>query len=210
MTILSGHSLKHRLFPGSGRNSPLPGSLCRLHAVFRLLPALLAVVLLAGCENLQTEAVYPEKVPGTKNKYNPRPSPNTQQQDTIFGPGGLFSNDRPKQDNGSGGGIGVNSFLWRASLDTLSFMPLASADPFGGVIITDWYSPPSTPNERFKVTVYILDRRLRADGLKASLFHQRREGDEWRNVPVARKTVTELEDTILTRARELRRDFLGE
>jgi len=75
------------------------------------------------------------------------------------------------------GGIGVNSFLWRASLDTLSFMPLASADPFGGVIITDWYADPTTPNERFKATVYILDTRLRADGLNVALQKQTRAPD---------------------------------
>ncbi len=204
-----GHFLQHPTLRISGRKF-----FCRIPArrpgLTLLMVPLLSLTLLSGCESMQTEAVYPEKVPGTKNKYDPKPSANGQPQETIFGPGGLFSTDRPKQDNGSGGGIGVNSFLWRASLDTLSFMPLASADPFGGVIITDWYSPPSTPDERFKATIYILDRRLRADGLKASLFHQRREGNEWRNVPVARKTVTQLEDTILTRARELRRDFLGE
>jgi hypothetical protein len=84
---------------------------------------------------------------------------------SVFGGGG----------GGGGGseeGIGVNSFLWRASLDTLNFMPLASADPFGGVIITDWYSDPTTPNERFKATVYILDTRLRADALNVSIFRQ--------------------------------------
>ena len=79
----------------------------------------------------------------------------------IFGGGG--------GGNSGGGqaaaGIAVNSYLWRASLDTLNFMPLASADPFGGVIITDWHSEASSPDERFKATVYILDTRLRADAL---------------------------------------------
>ena len=70
--------------------------------------------------------------------------------------------------------LGVNSYLWHASLDTLSFMPLASADPFGGVIITDWYSAQNAPDERLKVTVYILDRHLRADGLKVAVFRQTR------------------------------------
>src|ERR1700761_416004 len=88
--------------------------------------------------------------------------------------GSSDDNDMPDTTSGStaitasnGGRItlGVNAFLWHASLDTLSFMPLKSADPFGGVILTDWYSDPSDPNERMRVTVYILDRRLRADGL---------------------------------------------
>ena len=76
----------------------------------------------------------------------------------------------------------MNAFLWRASLDTIAFMPLASADPFGGVIITDWYAPPETPDERFKVNIYILGRILRADGLKVSVFRQTRDaGGQWRD-----------------------------
>ena len=95
--------------------------------------------------------------------------------------------------------------MWRASLDTLSFMPLNSADPFGGVIITDWYSPPETPNERFKATVYILDRRLRADGLRVSVFRQlRSSANQWDDVAIGDNTVVAMEDAILTRARELR------
>jgi hypothetical protein len=100
--------------------------------------------------------------------------------------------------------LGVNSFLWHASLDTLAFMPLASADPFGGVIITDWYSAPDDTNERMKVTVYILDRRLRADGIKIAVFRQTRSANGWADAAVNPDTSTRLEDAILTRARELR------
>jgi hypothetical protein len=100
--------------------------------------------------------------------------------------------------------LGVNSYLWHATLDTLSFMPLASADPFGGVIITEWYSAPEVPNERMKVTIYILDRRLRADGLKIAVFRQTRSADGWVDAQVNPDTATKLEDAILTRARELR------
>jgi len=100
--------------------------------------------------------------------------------------------------------LGVNSYLWHASLDTLAFMPLASADPFGGVIITDWYSAPDDTNERMKVTVYILDRRLRADGLKIAVFRQTRSGPAWADATVNPDTAIKLEDAILTRARELR------
>lgn len=100
--------------------------------------------------------------------------------------------------------VGVNSYLWHATLDTLSFMPLASADPFGGVIITDWYSAPSDPNERVKVTIYILDRRLRADGIKIAVFRQNRSNEGWVDGQVNADTATKLEDAILTRARELR------
>jgi hypothetical protein len=100
--------------------------------------------------------------------------------------------------------LGVNSYLWHASLDTLSFMPLQSADPFGGVIITDWYSAPTAPNERMRVTVYILDRHLRADGLKVAVFRQSRSGDGWVDAQVNPDTADKLEDAILARARELR------
>jgi hypothetical protein len=101
--------------------------------------------------------------------------------------------------------LGVNSYLWHATLDTLSFIPLASADPFGGVVITDWYTAPQAPTERMKVTVYILDRNLRADGLKVAVFRQTKDATgAWADAPVAGDTSTKLEDAILTRARELR------
>ena len=127
---------------------------------------------------------------------------------SVFGPGGLsfLGGEDPAEAGATGGGgIGVNSFLWRASLDTISFMPLSSADPFGGVIITDWYSPPETQDERFKVTVYILGRDLRADGLRAAVFRQRQDGNgNWIDSTVKQRTAVDLENAILTRARELR------
>ncbi len=110
---------------------------------------------------------------------------------------------------GSARTLGVNSYLWHATLDTLSFMPLASADPFGGVIITDWYSAPEAPNERMKVTIYILDRRLRADGLKIAVFRQSHSADGWVDAQVSADTATKLEDAILTRARELKLSSQG-
>ncbi len=116
------------------------------------------------------------------------------------GGGGLFGGERRAAD----GGIGVNSYLWRASLDTLNFMPLASADPFGGVIITDWYSDPTTPTERFKATVYILDTRLRADALNVSIFRQTQTGGAWSDATVDPDTEIQIENAILTRARQLR------
>lgn len=100
-------------------------------------------------------------------------------------------------------GIGVNSYLWRASLDTLNFMPLASADPFGGVIITDWYSPEG-PDERFKLNVYVLDSELRANAVKVAVFRQTSGENGWQDAAVDPETSTSIEDSILTRARELR------
>jgi hypothetical protein len=101
--------------------------------------------------------------------------------------------------------IGVNGYLWRATLDTLSFMPLSSADPYGGVVITDWYVNPEKPDERFKCTVYILDARLRADGLNVAVFKQNRDAaGNWVDAPSASETETQLENAILDRARKLR------
>lgn len=100
-------------------------------------------------------------------------------------------------------GIGVNGYLWRATLDTLSFLPLLTADPWGGVVNYDWYSDPSTPNERFKTTVFILDSRLRADALNVSLTKQVRGADgEWTAAAVSPQTEVDLENAILTRARQ--------
>lgn len=100
--------------------------------------------------------------------------------------------------------IGVNAFLWRASLETVAFMPLASVDPFGGVIITDWYINPDVPNERFKITIFILDTRLRADALTVSLSKQIQSPTGWADVEPNRDAIIALEDAILTRARQLR------
>jgi len=123
---------------------------------------------------------------------------------TIFGEGGLsFFGDNKAQQGG--GGLGVNSYLWRASLDTISFMPVSSADPFGGVIITDWHTPSSSPNERFKLNIYILGRTLRADGIRVAVFRQvLGQNGIWADAAVPPDTKTKIEDAILTRARQIR------
>ena len=101
--------------------------------------------------------------------------------------------------------IGVNAYLWRAALDTLSFMPLVQTDSNGGVIVTDWYVNPQQPGERMKVTVSILDQDLRADGLRVAALRQVSQGGQWVAAPVQAATTQKLEDIILTRARDLRR-----
>lgn len=101
--------------------------------------------------------------------------------------------------------IGVNSYLWRAALDTLNFMPIAQVDSNGGVIVTDWYTTPQAPNERVKVTVSILDTELRADALKVSTVRQTLAGTGWVDAAVRAGTVQKLEEVILGRARDLRR-----
>src|SRR5258708_7365552 len=159
---------------------------------------LAVLVALGGCGYVET----------SQDSYrNPKVDPDAQvaQQGSIFGGGGLDILGGGKKTDQGGSGIGVNSFLWRASLDTLAFMPLASADPFGGVIITDWYSPPETPDERFKVNIFILDRQLRSDGVRAPAFHQHHEASgAWADTSVAAATQTDLENAIFSRARQLR------
>jgi hypothetical protein len=178
--------------------------------------ALAGAVLLSGCE--YANPVYADRVPGTQENVI-RDLSKPYERDTVFGPGGLdlFGGGGDEQPGEGGGGIGVNSFLWRASLDTIAFMPLTSADPFGGVIITDWYTPPETPSERFKVNVYILAKALRADGIEVSVFKQGRaaavDGETpggWTDIPVDEQVSTDLEDAILTRARQLRMAALRE
>jgi len=105
--------------------------------------------------------------------------------------------------------IGVNSYLWRAAIDTVSFAPLLQADSNGGVIVTDWYSNPRSPSDRVKLTVSILDQDLRADALRVAASRQRFQNGIWVDAPVAAATVQKLEDIILTRARDLRRTAVG-
>jgi hypothetical protein len=119
----------------------------------------------------------------------------------LFGGGDDAKNEQTE--------IGVNSFLWRATMDTLSFMPLTSADPFGGVVITDWYANPQKPNERFKATVYILDTRLRADGVKVALFRETLTANGWQTAPTDPDTALQLENAILKKARELKIATIG-
>lgn len=123
---------------------------------------------------------------------------------TLFGDDALVWGGKQSTQEG-GGSIGVNHYLWRASLDTLSFMPLRSADPFGGVIMSEWYTAPESPNERFKVDILILDRQLRANGVRVSVHKQiRAQKEEWKDKPVDPQTNKRFEDAILTRARQLK------
>lgn len=165
----------------------------------------LAIFVAAACSDSNVDYTYPEKTGKTSgaSSYNP----NGKKPDSLFGPDGLNLFGSSKKNEDAGGGIGVNSYLWRASLDSIAFMPLASADPFGGVIITDWYAPPETPDERFKLNIYIMGRQLRADGVKAAVFRQRRDpSGAWIDAAVETQTSTDLENVILTRARQLRLD----
>ena len=164
-------------------------------------PAVLASVLLplliSGCG--KTRAVADDEYQDYRTKGG--------EQGKLFGDQGLSlgigksgSSDRSQE----GAALGVNAYLWRAALDTLAFMPLASADPFGGVIITDWYEPPQGQGERFKATAYILGRQLRADGVKVSIFRQVSANGRWTDASVSPVTTSDIENKVLARARELR------
>ena len=154
--------------------------------------ATVLLVALAACEGIETERADAEDF-----RDKDRASAGK-----LFGDINLLGGG---DDEAANSGIGVNGFLWRASLDTLSFLPLSSADPFGGVIISDWYAPPESPEERFKVTVFILGRELRSDGVRVSVFRQKRDdGAGWLDANTGKNTSTSLENAILSRARELR------
>ena len=189
--------------------SRLLAVLKRRRSAATLAVAVLFLVGPAGCSVLGPgEASYPTQRSRTNRGVGIN-KPSYEEPESIFGPGGLSLGGKPPDDGsgdgpGGGGGIGVNSFLWRASLDTVAFMPLVSADPFGGVIITDWYTPPQSPNERFKINVFILGRTLRADGVRAAVFRQQMAAAGWVDAPVAGSTATDLENAILVRARQLR------
>ncbi len=106
--------------------------------------------------------------------------------------------------------VQINRFLWRGALDTISFMPIASADAFGGIIVTDWYAPPETPKERFKINVYIQGEELRSDGVTVTLFREvRDDGGQWSSARVGVDIAADLENEILARARELRQTSLN-
>lgn len=177
---------------------------------FRRLGAVCAtLLLLSGCaEGVKREASYPTRPKGTdKIVYS------DQKKDTVWGEGKSLG-DRlfgSGEEEGAGAaGIGVNSFLWRASLDTVAFMPLASADPFGGVILTDWYENPDVPGERFKLNVFILDRQLRSDGVRVAVFKQSKQSNgNWRDAAVTPEMALGIENAILSRARELRVAQMG-
>ncbi len=160
--------------------------------------AIAAVFVLSGCGIFGSSAKVEEPKNSQLALYENRGS--LMGEDSLMSIGG--SKDK---DNNGGAGLGVNVYLWRATLDTLGFMPLASADPFGGVIITDWYEDPKAKGERYKVNALILDKTLRADGVKVTLFKQRLdENGVWRDTEVGSHMARDLEDTILTRAREMR------
>ena len=167
---------------------------------------LIAALALAACGNSAPPPDNPGQYMGAQGPTGPG-----QNQHALGENGVLFGTSTKHDTEGGagGGGLGVNAYLWRGALDTLGFMPLASADPFGGVIITDWYSPAGTTGERFKATAYILGRQLRSDGIRIAIFRQVLQDGQWVDAPVSPVTVSEIEDKVLARARQLRQQSSG-
>ena len=165
------------------------------------LALLLSLALLAGCGESRPNNPAPNSP-----DYAGDPGSGLGNYGSLTGEGSLLSfgtNKQPKPDQG-GAGIGVNAYLWRGALDTLSFMPLSSADPFSGVIITDWYSPPDASGERFKATAYVMGRELRSDGVRVAIFRQVLQNGQWVDAAISPVTVGEIENKVLARARQLR------
>ncbi len=156
--------------------------------------ALFGPLFLLGCTDVMTDPTYADKAHDDLYKNG----------SLVSDKGGwdLLGGDKKKAETT---GIGVNGFLWRAALDTIAFMPITSADPFGGTILTDWYSAPEAPNERTKLNVFVRDRELTANGIKVTVFRQSKDPKgNWKDAPVAAATAGSLENAILTRARQIR------
>ena len=153
------------------------------------------LVLGGGCQNLRTD--NSEEIITKRDRMYTG-------YGKFFGEDALLFGGEDRRQKQPHVEIGVNSYLWRSTLDTLAFMPLQVVDPQGGVITTDWYTDPSAPNEQTRINVRILDRVLRADALTVSIFRQQYKGNRWVPVPVAPKTVYQIENAILKRARHLK------
>lgn len=165
------------------------------------------IALLAACGGSGQYAAKKDEGPksGPANRYDP-------EAEGLFGQGGLtlgkiasgniFGDNSPGE---RGSAAPVNRYLWQAALDTVSFMPLASTDPYTGVIATDWSSSPAAPNERFKVTVYLTSPELSATSVKVAVYRQvRNEAGTWIQRAVDPATPRQIEDAIMTRARQIR------
>ncbi len=155
-----------------------------------------AILLFVGCSGIETDP----------NTEYPDPLRRRKIKGKLFGEGGLTLFDTTAdRDATATPSIGVNLFLWRATLDTISFMPVKNADPFGGTVLTEWYSPPETPNERFKLNIYILDQDLQTSSLRVSAFKEQKDASGlWTSSNSVATLQTDIENAILTRARQLK------
>lgn len=163
-----------------------------------------ALLIVSGCGGGDYSAKTENRRGGPAQRYDPN-------KEGLFGTDGLTLSKIASgrffggADKAKGSATPINKYLWQASLDTISFMPLSSTDPFTGVIATDWSSTREAPGERLKITVYISSADLSAASLKVAVYRQIKDKDgNWVQGTVAPETPRKIEDAILTRARQLR------
>jgi hypothetical protein len=145
-------------------------------------------LLLSSCSGLKTSPVEEPEGPVS----------------VITGkPGGIKLSDLMKKDQPSDG-LPVNALLWRAALDIASYVPLDDVDTFGGSIVTEWHQPKDTPDQRLKLTMFVVGRELRSDAITVRAYIQNRFGTEWVDAGRDEALGRKLEDLVLHRARELR------
>jgi hypothetical protein len=156
----------------------------------------LAIFTLASCSNINKESNYPKS----------KEEQELERMGKLTGDEGmvLFGSTK-KRGSSVTDAINVNSYLWRASLDMIYFMPLLSADPFGGTILTDWYANSPNAKERFKFNIIIVGAELRSDAVKVSAFKQVKDASgRWKESVANPQLARDIEDKILLRARELK------
>ena len=167
-----------------------------MSSLVKILIILALTVNLSACKS--SSGADPENYPKTAEQRRDERAGN------LTGEGGLLLFSGKKSGAASAAGIEVNAYLWRASLDVISFMPLISTDPFGGVILTDWYSFAGVADEKLKVNVMINSSTLRSDAIKVTVFKQLLKQGRWVDAEVDPQVARSLEDKILTQARALR------
>ena len=161
---------------------------------------LISLIHLACCSSIEI-GEPPPPAPSPSEKHQLKLKEHSEGKTLVDE---LLGNVLPGDNKGSTG-IGVNVYLWRATLDTLSFMPLSSADPFGGVIVTEWYSKNEAPNEKYKIVAYIIGTQLRVDALKINVFKKiKNENGDWIDQESHSEMSLNIEDSILTKAKQYR------
>ena len=156
----------------------------------RLVPVLLILLSLTSCSGIGTS---PQSEPGPGSILTGKSEQGLSLKDLTA-----------SSDNTTGVGMPINALLWRASLDIISTIPLDDVDTFGGTIVTEWYQLNRKSDERIKMTVFVLDRELRSDGIRVVVYVQNRVGINWEDSGTDSQLGKQIEELILTRAREIR------
>ena len=168
--------------------------------MFRILSLVICLGLLSACGGLKSERNYKDYHPdvGEDRRNAKMKSIITQNDEPI-----VIYGDKKNSQNSNGSGM-AGSYLWKAALESISFMPLVSSDSNGGAIITDWYADPSTPNEQFKFNIFILSSELQVTSIKVTAFKQVRQNGSWHSAHVSKDLAKNIEENILKKAIALR------